>query len=156
MITFLIVVIINLYFIDRVYLLCPIEYKNGIIIRSDEKGSGYFAALRKGNRRHKGIDLYAQIGTEVKAVRFARVAQVGFHKNLGNYVELDHWGDIVTIYGHLYQTTVNSGQWVRQGQIIGYVGKSGNAAHPKICPHLHFEIRRNNTPIDPQEWLEEK
>ena len=151
---FLIFIIPALYFIDKTYLLCPIEYKKGIIIRRDDIGLGDFAALRAGGRQHKGIDLYAQIGTEVRAARFARVAEAGFHKRLGNYVELHHPGNLVTIYGHLHRILVRSGQWAAQGKIIGYVGKSGNANHPRILPHLHFEIRKDDMAIDPLGWLE--
>ncbi len=156
LIIFLIFIIFTLYFTDKVYFLCPIEYKKDIIIRSDEKGSGDFGVLRAGGRRHEGIDLYAQIDTEVRAARFGRVAEVGFQKNLGNYIELSHPENLATIYGHLNRILVESGQWVAQGKIIGYVGKSGNAGHPKILPHLHFEIRRDNMPIDPLEWLEQR
>jgi murein DD-endopeptidase MepM/ murein hydrolase activator NlpD len=156
LIIFFIFAIFTLYFIDKVYFLCPIDYKQGIIIRRDEAGKGDFAAWRTGRRRHEGIDLYAQIGTEVNSVSFARVAEVGYHKHLGNYVELHHPGNLVTIYGHLLRTLVEPGQLVVQSQIIGYVGKTGNANHPKIKPHLHFEIRKDNIPIDPLEWLEDK
>ena len=154
LISFLIFIVFTLHFIDKVHFICPIEYEKGLIIREDDWGSGYFGALRKGNRRHEGIDLYAQIGTEVRAVRFARVEGAGFHKNLGNYVKLRHPGNLTTTYGHLDRIVVRSGQWVAQNKIIGYVGKTGNANHPGILPHLHFEIRRENIPIDPQEWLE--
>ncbi len=156
LITFLIFIILTLYFIDKVYFICPIEYKRDIIIREDDKGSGDFGVSRARGRRHEGIDLYAQIGTDVRAVRFSRVAEIGFHKNLGNYIELDHPGNLVTIYGHLQRILVRSGQWVAQGEIIGYTGKTGNASHPKILPHLHFEIRKNDMPIDPREWLERR
>ena len=154
LITFLIFVILTLYFIDKVYFLCPIDYKKGIFIRRDEMGEGDFGAQRASKRRHEGIDLYAQIGTDVMAVRFGRVAEAEFHKNLGNYVELSHSNNLVTIYGHLNQILVRAGQWVAQGQIIGYTGKTGNANHPRMLPHVHFEIRKDNIPINPNEWLE--
>ena len=156
LITFLIFIIIAVYFIDKTYFLCPIEYKKGIIIRRDDIGSGDFAAQRAGDRRHEGIDLYAPVGIEVRAARFARVAEVRFHKRLGNYVELRHSGNLVTIYGHLQRILVGPNQWVAQGKIIGCVGKTGNASHPRILPHLHFEVRRDNIAINPQEWLEAK
>jgi len=156
LIAFLIFIIIALHFIDKRYFLCPIDYKKEIVIRNDDKGAGDFGALRAGGRRHKGIDLHAQIGTEVRAVRFAQVTEVGFRERLGNYVELSHPGNLVTIHGHLHRILVRAGQWVAQGKIIGYVGKTGNAKHPMILPHLHFEIRRDNIPINPLEWLEDR
>jgi len=154
LIAFLIIIILSLYFVDKIYFLCPIEYKQGIIIRRDDIGSGEFAAPRAGGRRHEGLDLYAPVGTEVRAARFVRVAEIGFHQRLGNYVELSHAGNLVTIYGHLQRILVRPSQWVAQGKIIGYVGKTGNANHPRILPHVHFEIRRDDIPINPQEWLE--
>ena len=156
LISFLIIIIPTLYFIDKVCFLCPIEYKKGIVIRNDDYGNGDFGARRSGNRRHNGIDLYAEIGTDIRAVSFARVAEVGFHKGLGNYIELHHQGDLVTIYGHLQQVSVRQGQLVAQKQVIGKTGKTGNANHPKILPHVHFEIRKDNVPIDPTELLEQK
>jgi murein DD-endopeptidase MepM/ murein hydrolase activator NlpD len=154
LITFLISIIPTLYFIDKTYFLCPIEYKKSVVIRNDDFGKGHFGAPRTGSRRHKGIDLYAQIGTDVRAVRFGRVAEAEFHKGLGNYVELHHSDNLVTIYGHLNRILVRPGQWVAQGKVIGEAGKTGNANHPKILPHLHFEIRKDNTPINPLGWLE--
>ena len=155
-IIFLIIIIPTLYSLDKQYFLCPIEYKNYIVIRKDERGSGEFAASRIRGYRHQGIDLYAEIGTAVKAARLGKVEEVGFHKNLGNYVQLRHFGNLVTIYAHLSKILVKPGQWVKQGMIIGLVGKTGNANHPKILPHLHFEIRQDNIPMNPNEWLEIK
>ncbi|MGD9015073.1 MAG: M23 family metallopeptidase [Candidatus Omnitrophota bacterium] len=156
LIFFLICIISALYFIDKVYFLCPIEYKKNIIIRNDDYGKGDFGALRSGGRRHKGIDLYAQVGTDIRAVRFGRVKETGFHKGLGNYVELYHQDDLVTIYGHLQQVLVREGQWVAQGRIVGKTGKTGNANNPRMLSHLHFEIRKDNIPIDPLGLLEGK
>ena len=156
LIIFLIFIIPVLHFIDKKYFLCPIEYRKYIIIRRDDLGSGEFGALRAGGRKHEGIDLYAQVGTEVKAVRFAKVAEAGFHKNLGNYIELHHPDNLVSIYGHLQGVLVKAGQWVAQGEAIGWVGKSGNADYPNMLPHLHFEMRKHNIPINPAEWLEER
>jgi len=152
---FLFFITVAVYFLDKQYFLCPIEYKRGIIIRRDDFGEGDFGAPRSRNRKHQGIDLYAPINTEIRAVRFSYVKETGFHKNLGNYVELYHPGNLVTIYGHLSKILVKPTRWIPQGEVIGYVGKSGNARHPKILPHLHFEIRRKNVPINPLGWLED-
>lgn len=156
LIVFLIFIFFTLYFTDKTYFLCPIEYKKGITVRNDDFGEGHFAAQRGDGRQHEGIDLYAQIGTGVRAARFARVVEAEFHKRLGNYVELHHPGNLVTIYGHLQRILVRTGQWVVQGKIIGYTGKTGNASHLKILPHLHFEIRKDDIPINPLAWLEGK
>ena len=153
-IVFLIFIIPVIHFLDKTYFLCPIVYKKYIIIRRDNRGLGDFDAPRRGGRRHQGIDLYAKIGAEVKSPRFGRVIEAGFHKALGNYVELHHSENLITVYGHLSQVLVKPYQIIPQGKIIGLVGKTGNADHPGILPHLHFEVRKNNIPINPMDWLE--
>ncbi len=141
--------------LDKVYFLCPIEYKQDtIIIRHDSYGSGDFMAERSGPRKHNGIDLQAKIGEPVFAVRGGKVTEARFHRGMGNYVELSHPGGHTTIYGHLSKIEARQGQAVRQGDKIGEVGKTGNANHRNIMPHLHFEIRKKNVPLDPMEFLE--
>ena len=146
-------VIFKVFFLDKVYFLCPIEYKKEIIIRNDRRGKGHFGAPRNGNLKHKGVDFKADINAVVKAVRYARVIETGYHKGLGNYVEIDHGNKLRTIYGHLNKIFVKQGQLIRQSQIIGLVGKTGNAKHPKISAHLHFEVRVDGKPVDPMEFI---
>lgn len=145
----------QLYYLDKTFFFCPIEYKQDtIIIRHDSYGSGDFLAERNGARKHNGIDLQADIGTPVYAVRGARVIGARFHKGLGHYVELCHPEGYVSIYAHLSKIEVRENQSVRQGQKIGEVGKTGNAGYRGIIPHLHFELRHNDTPLDPVKFLE--
>ena len=145
----------QLYYLDKVFFFCPIEYKqNTIIIRHDSYGSGDFLAERNGARKHNGIDLQAAIGTPVHAVRGGRITEARFHKGLGNYVELRHPEGYVSIYAHLSKIEVRKNQSVRQGRKIGEVGKTGNASYRGIIPHLHFELRHNDTPLDPMKFLE--
>ena len=141
--------------LDTVYFLCPVEYRQDtIIIRHDSYGSGDFMAERSGSRKHNGIDLQAKIGEPVYAVRGGKVVEARFHRGMGNYVELSHPSGHTTIYGHLSKISAQEGRVVRQGDKIGEVGKTGNANHRSIIPHLHFEIRRGNAPLDPMEFLE--
>lgn len=145
----------RLFSLDRVYFFCPIEYKQDtIILRHDAYGSGDFLAERSGSRRHNGIDLQARIGTAVYAARSGWVKEARFHKGMGNYVELTHRGGYTTIYGHLSRITVKEGRFVRQGEKIGEVGKTGNANYRGIIPHLHLEVRRSGEPLDPMRFLE--
>jgi len=146
--------LVSLYFLDKHYFLCPIEYKGDIIIRSDNRGDGFFAASRNGRRIHEGIDLLAEIGSPVLACRSGRVIAAGKTRGMGNYIIIRHPGNIVTIYGHLSQIFVKRNVFVRQGQVIGRVGKTGNANYPDIQPHLHFEIRKDGIPQDPLEYLQ--
>ena len=72
----------------------------------------------------------------------------------GVLVIIDHPGGWETRYGHLFKTAViKRSQWVRQGDMIGLVGKTGNANTRGIIPHLHFEIRYRGKCIDPAKEL---
>ncbi len=63
----------------------------------------------------------------------------------GNYVVIDHGNGYTTIYGHASELACSTGDYVNQGDVIAYVGSTGNSTGP----HLHFEIRENDEPIDP-------
>ncbi len=145
--------LVSLYFLDKHYFLCPIDYKRDAIIRCDTWGEGFFASKRKGNRLHDGLDLFAEIGTSVKASRSGIVIAARKSRGMGNYIIIRHPGNIITIYGHLSNIYVHRHKFVRQGEIIGSVGKTGNANHPNIQPHLHFEVRKDSIPQDPLEYL---
>ena len=146
--------IVSLYFIDKDYFLCPIEYNKDIIIRSDSRGDGFFAAKRNGNRSHNGIDFLAEVGAPVLAVRSGRVVSATKNKGMGNYIIIRHPQGMITIYGHLSRLCVFKNDFVRQGDVIGEVGKTGNANYRDILPHLHFEVRQNGQPQDPMEYLQ--
>ncbi len=151
---------ISLYFLDKSYFVCPIEYKGDIVIRNDSRGDGFFAAERNGRRIHEGIDLFAEIGSPVKASRsgiviISRVITNREKKTgSGNYIVILHPGGITTTYGHLLEVYVRKNYLVRQGEVIGSVGKTGNANYPDIQPHLHFEVRKGGIPQDPLEYLQ--
>jgi len=68
---------------------------------------------------------------------------------MGTYLEVYHLDGSVALYGHLSRRVVADGQWVSRGQVIGLVGKSGNARSRRIHPHLHFELRLHGVPLDP-------
>lgn len=146
--------VLSFYFLDKHYFLCPIEYKGDIVIRSDSRGDGFFAAHRNGRRTHEGIDLFAEVGTPVLASRFGLVVAARKSKGMGNFVIIRHNGHIITIYGHLREIYVRRHEFVRQGEVIGSVGKTGNANYPDIKPHLHFEVRKGGMPQDPLEYLQ--
>jgi len=153
-------ILISLYYIDRHYFSCPIEYKKDIVIRSDMRGDGFFGAGRNGRRLHEGVDLFADMGTPVAAVRSGRaiVSRIIENKHArtgsGNYIILRHAGNLTTVYAHLSEVYVSENDFLRQGQIIGRVGKTGNADYRDIQPHLHFEVRKDGVPQDPAEYLE--
>ncbi len=121
-----------------------------LVIRRDAKGDGRFGSPRSGHRRHRGVDLAAPLGSPVRAVRSGTVVQIGWHRGLGRYVELEHRGQLHSLYAHLQEVVVEPGVRVRQGQALGAVRKTGNARHPWITPHPHVEVLHNGTPINPQ------
>lgn len=99
---------------------------------------------------HTGIDLAAVEMTPVIAADDGPVAIVGTGSyGYGNYVVLAHRGGLLTLYGHLHNSTVKAGDQVAQGQLIGYEGSTGNSTGP----HLHFELRVNDQPVDPTPYL---
>lgn len=145
----------SLFFLDKYSFLCPIEYTRYPVVRSDSRGNGFFAASRgNGSRMHEGIDLLAAINTPVSSARSGIIIAAASSRGMGNYVIIRHPGSLTTIYGHLLKIYVTKGQFVRQGQVIGAVGKTGNANYRDIQPHLHFEVRKNGIPQDPREYLE--
>ncbi|MBI3321390.1 MAG: M23 family metallopeptidase [Candidatus Omnitrophica bacterium] len=121
-----------------------------LLIRQDAKGDGHFLSPRSGNRRHRGVDLIGRLGSPVRALRSGTVVQVGFHRGLGTFVELEHRSRLHSVYAHLQEATVEPGMRVRQGAMIGTVGKTGNARHAWISPHLHLEVSKDGAPLDPQ------
>lgn len=146
--------LLGIYFLDKHYFLCPIEYQNDIVIRSDCRGDGLFAAERNGGRMHQGIDLWAGIGTPVRASSSGVITAAKHTRGMGKYVVIRHKAGLKTIYGHLSKIYVAKNQFVRQGELIGAVGKTGNANYRSIQPHLHLEVRKNGMPKDPMEYLE--
>jgi len=146
--------ILSLYFLDKYYFLCPVEYERQIIIRNDQWGEGHFGARRSGGRKHNGIDLYAEIGAPVFACRSGRVLLAEERPGIGKFVLLEHPYNLRTLYGHLSEISVASNHLVRQGQLIGGVGKTGNADIRAILPHLHLEVRKGGIAQDPMEYLD--
>jgi len=144
----------SIYFLNSYNFISPIDYQKDIIIRNDNRGDGFFAAKRSGNRLHNGVDLWAAVGRPVLAARSGIVIAATASRGMGNYVILKHSGGIITIYGHLLHIYVKKWDFVRQGQVIGAVGKTGNANSSGIQPHLHFELRKTGIPQDPLQYLE--
>ena len=98
------------------------------------------------SRMHKGIDIGAPTGTPVFAVVDGVVRSAGWTGGYGNFIKLAHAGALMTGYGHLSRIAVGAGQHVRRGEVIGYVGSTGMSTGP----HLHWEVWKNGTAINPQ------
>jgi murein DD-endopeptidase MepM/ murein hydrolase activator NlpD len=139
---------------DKFEFLSPIDYSGDIPIRRDDYGDGTFGARRgRGRRTHLGIDILAEVGTPVRAAKSGVVLNAERNHGMGKYVEIKHRQGLVTIYGHLSKIFVHKGERVKQGQIIGSVGKTGNANRRLILAHLHLEVRKLGMPQDPVDYL---
>ena len=143
------------YWLEEPYFSSPVSAQSSIIhFRSDGYGKGYFGASRNGGRKHQGIDLLAKVGEPVFASKSGRVSCAGVDEGYGNYVEISHPDGFSTRYAHLSELCVSTGDWAGQGTMIGRSGKTGNANHDKILPHLHFEIRYAGKALNPMAgWL---
>lgn len=101
-------------------------------------------------RAHKGVDYAAATGTAIKAAGDGRVTFVGNKGGYGRVVILEHGGGVSTLYGHMSRfASIRSGQRIRQGVIIGFVGSSGAATGP----HLHYEYLVNGVHKNPRTVL---
>jgi len=98
---------------------------------------------------HPGIDFPWPAGTTVMAAGDGKVIFVGQINGYGNVIDVDHGGGIVTRYGHLSAFIASEGEQVHTGTPIGRVGSTGRSTGP----HLHFEVRRNDQPVDPTIYL---
>lgn len=107
---------------------------------------------RYGKRRgrpHEGIDLGARRGSPIYAAESGRVIHSGRLGDYGKVVVVKHAGHYRTVYAHASKTLVRKGQFVEKGDRIALVGNTGRSTGP----HLHFEIRRRETPRDPMLYL---
>jgi murein DD-endopeptidase MepM/ murein hydrolase activator NlpD len=98
---------------------------------------------------HSGIDIEAPYGTPVRATADGEVSGAAMGAGYGRAVVLNHGHDVMTLYGHLSAIAVLPGQHVILGQVIGYVGQTGRATGP----HLHYEVRVHNVPVNPHKYL---
>jgi len=104
----------------------------------------------RGDHLHAGIDLSAPEGTDVLAAKDGKLTRLEDPSGYGHYVTVDHADNEQTLYGHLSAFTIASGATVKKGEIIG---KSGNTGSSRGA-HLHFEVHKNGTPVDPEPWLD--
>jgi murein DD-endopeptidase MepM/ murein hydrolase activator NlpD len=98
---------------------------------------------------HTGIDFRAEPGEPVRAVAAGKVTQAGYQGGYGLMVEIDHGNGLATRYAHLSAVDVAEGVTVPAGTIVGRAGTTGRST----APHLHYEIRHDGEPVDPQRFL---
>ena len=101
----------------------------------------------RGNKHlHSGIHIAAPLGSNVRAIQGGKVVFASQFGGYGNLITVFHGDGISSLYGHLSKVSVEVGNEVMAGEVIGKVGMSGNTTGP----HLHFEIRIGGVPIDPE------
>jgi murein DD-endopeptidase MepM/ murein hydrolase activator NlpD len=98
---------------------------------------------------HSGIDFGASCGTPIRAGGSGVVLSAGSNGGYGIATVINHGGGLGTLYAHQSAVAVSAGQVVAQGQVIGYVGSTGNSTG---C-HVHFEVRVNGNPVNPLGYL---
>ncbi len=103
--------------------------------------------ILKRRRPHRGIDLAAPIGTPIRATSDGRIVSIGYDNGYGNKIKIQHAGPYTSLYAHLlkFQKGLKRGDFVKRGDVIGYVGQTGLADGP----HCHYEFRINNEPKNP-------
>ena len=100
-------------------------------------------------RLHAGIDLAAPTGTPIRAAASGRVILMAPTGGYGLYTCIDHGKSISTCYAHQSRFGTERGAYVKQAEVMGYVGNTGHS----FGAHLHFEIRVNGRPVDPMDYL---
>jgi murein DD-endopeptidase MepM/ murein hydrolase activator NlpD len=99
---------------------------------------------------HAGMDFTAPLGTEIYAAGDGTISSVNSNRRgMGNFIVIDHGFGYSSTYAHLDSFAVRSGQKVHRGDVIGFVGNTGMS----VAPHLHYEVKLNNTNVDPVNYF---
>jgi murein DD-endopeptidase MepM/ murein hydrolase activator NlpD len=118
------------------------ELTDGFGGRSNPFGGGSFEF-------HTGQDIATLWGTPVSAAATGKVIFAGWQNGYGQIVIVDHGGGLTTRYGHLSHVDVVDGQKIARGETLGRVGSTGRSTGP----HLHYEVRINDEPVNPKQYL---
>ena len=110
--------------------------------RSNEAGDGLLGY-------HTGLDISNALDTPIQATADGEVEEAGWMDRSAGACRIRHTGEQETLYAHLNRLNVKVGQKVSRGDILGFMGRSGNATGI----HLHYEVRRNGKPVNPQPYL---
>lgn len=98
---------------------------------------------------HRGVDFAGPEGADIVATGDGMVVFAGEHSGYGEVVEISHGDGITTVYAHASKVLVKAGEIVREGQPIARLGSTGRSTGP----HVHYEVRRNGAPINPEGFL---
>jgi murein DD-endopeptidase MepM/ murein hydrolase activator NlpD len=127
----------------------PEAAESGMMMPVDGHITSYFGyryhPILHFTRFHAGVDIGASWGSPIVAAGDGRVVAAGWAGGYGREVQIAHGGGVVSLYGHMSEIVAQPGSFVRQGQVIGYVGSSGLSTGP----HVHFEVRSGGQPVNP-------
>ncbi|MFC5194028.1 MULTISPECIES: M23 family metallopeptidase [Bizionia] len=126
----------------RAFLKAPVEYKR---ISSRYNLKRRIALYGNKIRPHKGTDFAANIGTPIRSTANGTVTKSAYTRGNGNYVKIRHNSAYETQYLHMKSQNVKVGQYVKQGDIIGWVGMTGNTSGPHVC----YRFWKNGKQVDP-------
>ncbi len=105
--------------------------------------------ISKDYRFHRGVDIAAPMGTQVRAMGKGTVVFSGWRQGYGNTVIIDHGDGTLSRYAHNSENLVKAGDEVEAGTVIGHVGSTGRSTGP----HLHVEVVRDGEPVDPIQFM---
>lgn len=130
-------------------------YYEGVAFLSNPTNGGYLSSYFgevRAKSVHKGIDIAKNLGESVNASLDGKVISAGYNNGgYGNLIVIEHPNNMKTYYAHLNDIYVNVGDMVKKDDIIGTVGSTGNSTGP----HLHFELRVDNKPVDPIKYIKQ-
>ena len=125
----------------RAFLKAPVKFSRISSRYNLKRRIAYYGRVKP----HKGTDYAAAVGTPIMATANGRVTKASYTRGNGNYVKIKHNNTYSTQYLHMKRRKVKVGQYVKQGDIIGFVGTSGRSTGP----HLHYEVKHKNRTINP-------
>jgi murein DD-endopeptidase MepM/ murein hydrolase activator NlpD len=123
--------------------------KRQAIIKEDKNASSNAPAEKDQMQFHKGLDIAVAYGSPVKCAASGKVIFAGVKGGYGNCVIVEHGNGLATLYGHLSEILVETNDRVKVGQIIAKSGNTGRSTGP----HLHYEVHKNNQPVNPRLFL---
>jgi murein DD-endopeptidase MepM/ murein hydrolase activator NlpD len=137
---------VQLDFVERTYLTGVVFYAPLMGVQTSGYGTRTDPFINE-EAFHGGIDIAADMGKKVHAARWGEIVFAGEGGDYGNLVVIEHQFGYITLYGHLSEILVEVEEQVESGGIIGRVGETGRTTGP----HLHFEIRRGNDRLNPED-----
>lgn len=130
-----------------------LKFENNLAQDSTKKNNGISTNKKEDEteekQNHKGIDIASLYGSDVYSAAKGKVIFAGQKSGYGNCIIIEHGNGLATLYGHLSKILVKTNQSLKSGEIIAKSGNSGRSTGP----HLHYEVRKNNTPINPRLFL---